>query len=349
MASNSPQDPDCLIIDIITGNQKIQLINLYNEKDLRNTEVYTLNRGVIPTPLYQNSIILGDFNTHHPWWDPLARKSAWADDLVEWITDNNLLLLNTPGTGTFYRPNMARPTVIDLTLSTSSLLDRVQDWQTIPDLGSDHFGILFNIVATTSSVINSENTLPGRYNTKKANWDQFKSVLQQNIRDSTALCLTPGHQYLPPQMDDIALAFTEAIISAANASIPRTSNSIRSKPWWNPEIKTLRKRMSSLGRKLLKTPDPELKQQYTTAKNTYFNTIKAAKTGHWNAFLEKEDPKSIFKAMAYTKDLLKQPIPSIQNIATDTLEDSFTGKCEAFRTTLFPDPPRAPDIDLLNY
>jgi ribonuclease HI len=107
--------------------------------------------------------------------------------------------------------------------------------------------------------------------------------------------------------------------------------------------------MSSLGRKLLKTPDPELKQQYTTAKNTYFNTIKAAKTGHWNAFLEKEDPKSIFKAMAYTKDLLKQPIPSIQNIATDTLEDSFTGKCEAFRTTLFPDPPGAPDIDLLNY
>jgi hypothetical protein len=81
-------------------------------------------------------------------------------------------------------------------------------------------------------------------------------------------------------MDDIALAFTEAIISAANASIPRTSKSIRSKPWWNPEIKALRKRMSSLGRKLLKSPAPELKQQYTTAKNTYFNTIKAAKTGY---------------------------------------------------------------------
>jgi hypothetical protein len=64
---------------------------------------------------------------------------------------------------------MARPTVIDLTLSTSSLLDRVQDWQTIPDLGSDYFGILFNIVATTSSAINSKNTLLGRYNTKKAN------------------------------------------------------------------------------------------------------------------------------------------------------------------------------------
>ncbi len=53
--------------------------------------------------------------------------------------------------------------------------------------------------------------------------------------------------------------------------------------------------------------------------------------------------------MAYIKDLLKQPIPSIKNTATDTLEDLFIGKYKAFRTTLFPDPLRAPDIDLLNY
>ncbi len=107
--------------------------------------------------------------------------------------------------------------------------------------------------------------------------------------------------------------------------------------------------MSSLGRKLLKSPALELKQQYTTAKNTYFNIIKAAKTGYQNTFLEKEDPKSIFKVIAYIKDLLKQPIPSIKNTATDTLEDLFIGKYEAFRTILFPDPLRAPDIDLLNY
>jgi len=107
--------------------------------------------------------------------------------------------------------------------------------------------------------------------------------------------------------------------------------------------------MSSLGRKLAISSSPELKQEYTTARNTYFNTIKVAKTGHWNAFLEKEDPKSIFKAMAYTKDLLIQPIPSIRNASTNTLEDSFTGKCQAFKSTLFPDPPKAPEIDLSNY
>jgi hypothetical protein len=53
--------------------------------------------------------------------------------------------------------------------------------------------------------------------------------------------------------------------------------------------------------------------------------------------------------MAYTKDLLLQPIPSIRNTRLDTLEDSFISKCEALQTTLFPDPPRTPNVDLLDY
>ncbi len=53
--------------------------------------------------------------------------------------------------------------------------------------------------------------------------------------------------------------------------------------------------------------------------------------------------------MAYTKDLLIQPIPSIWNTNTNAYEDSFSGKCAVFRDTLFPDPPRAPDIDLCEY
>jgi hypothetical protein len=41
---------------------------------------------------------------------------------------------------------------------------------------------------------------------------------------------------------------------------------------------------------------------YIKARNTYFLAIKRAKNEHWNQFLEKEDPKSVFKAMSYTKD-----------------------------------------------
>jgi hypothetical protein len=51
------------------------------------------------------------------------------------------------------------------------------------------------------------------------------------------------------------------------------------------------------------------KRDYLLARNAYFQAIKTAKQDHWNDFLEKEDPKSIFKAMSYTKDATKQRIP----------------------------------------
>ena len=78
---------------------------------------------------------------------------------------------------------MEIPTVIDLTLNTSSLVDKIQDWQTLPDLGSDYYGILFNIVNT--STISTSNTINSRFNTKRANWDLFESTLITKINKSS--------------------------------------------------------------------------------------------------------------------------------------------------------------------
>ena len=63
--------------------------------------------------------------------------------------------------------------------------------------------------------------------------------------------------------------------------------------------------------------------EYREAKTRYFNTIKRAKIEHWNAFLEKEDPQSIFKAMSYTKDIIAQPIPGITDTVTNTIKSDF--------------------------
>jgi hypothetical protein len=83
--------------------------------------------------------------------------------------------------------------------------------------------------------------------------------------------------------------------------------------------------------------DLDSKQLYLQAKNAYFSAIKQAKRDYWNQFLEKEDPKSIYKALKYTKDCRVERIPTIQG------EDSFQGKCKAFHIVLFPPPPSAPE------
>jgi len=249
-----------------------------------------MDRGLLLNPLYQHSIVLGDFNTHHPWWDPLHDKSPAADDLVEWVTTSNLLLLNEPGTGTFYRPYMEIPTVIDLTLTTTNLVDKVQDWQTLPDIGSDHYGILFNIINTSTTSIN--NIINSRFDTKRADWDLFKKTLSLKIAKSTIstqiddltnlsnlsslreLQLSELHQ----KMDIIAGILTDAIIDASNASIPRTTITIKSKPWWTENLRNLRKTIMALNRKV--KINPYYHRQYQEAKNQYYNAIKRAKIDH---------------------------------------------------------------------
>ena len=83
------------------------------------------------------------------------------------INKHSLNLLNTPGEGTFYRPYMAIPLVLDLTFATQGVVNYIIDWQIMPDLGSDHYGVLFTILSNNSSTLSS--SIPLRFNTKKAN------------------------------------------------------------------------------------------------------------------------------------------------------------------------------------
>ena len=87
------------------------------------------------------------------------------------------------------------------------------------------------------------------------------------------------------------------------------------------------------------------KRQYLDARNKYFQEIKTAKKKHWNDFLEREDPTSIFKALSYTKEYQSGKIPAIQDEDT-SLAQTFEQKTKALRNKLFPAPPDSP---LLNW
>ena len=66
IATESPQNPDYLILDINTRDSRVQVINIYNQKHLNKSGIYTINRELLPSPLARNTVVLGDFNTHHP-------------------------------------------------------------------------------------------------------------------------------------------------------------------------------------------------------------------------------------------------------------------------------------------
>ena len=68
LAQNSLSNPDYLIIDLSLGILKIQLINFYNAiySEDSNSILTILREDILPTTLYNSSLLLGDFNTHHP-------------------------------------------------------------------------------------------------------------------------------------------------------------------------------------------------------------------------------------------------------------------------------------------
>jgi len=126
LAPNSPKHPDCVIIDLET-EFAIQIVNVYNAKHPNDPNSIPIVDSGLDHLLTYSTILLGDFNTHHPWWDPLALKSANADILKDLIENNSLNLLNTPGEGTFYRPHMSHASVLDLTLASNSLSNKIID------------------------------------------------------------------------------------------------------------------------------------------------------------------------------------------------------------------------------
>jgi hypothetical protein len=95
--------------------------------------------------LASEAIVLGDLNSYYSLWNPnILRPTPESSRLARWIETNNLSLLNTIEETTFFRLNYT-PSVLDLILATTSLTTRVQDWQLVSELGSDHLGILFSI------------------------------------------------------------------------------------------------------------------------------------------------------------------------------------------------------------
>lgn len=363
LAPNSPRDPDFQELEMVVDNSKITLINIYNQIDQLTKTQKTTDRCLFKIHPQKNTIIMGDFNIHHPLWESLASISSEGEELMDWMDEHQMELLNIPGEGTFYRPHMSHATVIDLTFASGAMSERIQDWQVIDDIGSDHLGILFTVVLSRPNIC-LDPLNENRFNTRKADWTKFATSLQNmtennNLLSHATLDIHSSDSRLiealevdqPRQtlLDDAAEELTNCIKKASQLSIPVYSPIPNPKPWWTSELKDMRKIFTRAARNLKKqSSNFELKEEFLSARNAYFTAIKKAKQAHWNEFLENESPKAIYQAMSYTKTRLSENLPAISQ-ADGTRALTFQEKCNAFRKTLFPRPPNTEKLSWKDY
>ncbi|GFT26350.1 probable RNA-directed DNA polymerase from transposon X-element [Trichonephila clavipes] len=160
----------------------------------------------LPAPF----ILLGDFNGHSPLWGHDVTNSR-GRQIEQLISDHCLCLLNNDEKTYFHAPTRTFHS-LDLAICSPTLLPML-NFEVANDLhNSDHFPLLV-------SHVNGAGTRfrPPTYHFHRADWDKF-----------TRLAIITGTMVQNRAVDEAVFNVTEAIRNAADAAIPKTSNSLES-------------------------------------------------------------------------------------------------------------------------
>ena len=159
-------------IEAEIGNTKLIISNIYIPPASSCSNGYQSSIEHLLTT--KDSLILGDFNAHHPSWysgltDTRGRKMA---DTING-SDHGILNWDSP---TRVPPN-AEPSSPDLSLSSASLITSCS-WQTLSTLSSDHLPILLRLQMKTTPKPGLRQTY---VSLKKANWDIYRLEVEDAL------------------------------------------------------------------------------------------------------------------------------------------------------------------------
>ena len=151
-----------------------------NNNNLTALEIQNFN---ILVNNFNQYLLLGDFNAHHPFWGS-AFSCVNGRTLVENLDIEKFFLLNSGDPTHFYsHDNNLKYSCIDLTFISMSLAMST-NWGVIDDpWGSDHFPIEIDINVCPKQ-IEKKNF---RFNLKKVHWSNFLIYLLTSLQLFTNL------------------------------------------------------------------------------------------------------------------------------------------------------------------
>jgi hypothetical protein len=206
-------DPDFQILEITQKpHTPIFIVNLYNGKDTNN--IYTIDRiKQIPVPQQQMAIYTGDWNLHHANWSLDGTTRGQAMQHKNWLDNNNLTLINTPGVPT-WQSKSRQQSIIDLTFTNTPASNNliIKNWQVNHKLSftSDHFPITW-IIDQGQQPTNAPSNNP-RFNLKETEIKRWTEAFSDAV-DKRQITFT--------NLTNINLTVTS---QRGSNSIPRSPN-----------------------------------------------------------------------------------------------------------------------------
>ena len=264
--------------------RNMHLLNAY-VPPIRNAEDDQRRQAFDPNfwPKKRRTIICADVNAHSALWENQTEEDQIGRNIEEWMAENSFLIAND-GRPTRIGTNGQRTTP-DVTIYHPSMANKVQ-WDVKEELSSDHLPIVISVMEEEDKEAKARPRPPS-WNWKKAKWDAYKEAIVQQLS---------GWKCTPNQIKKKTKEFTEALIVAAGAAIPRGRRK-KFVPWWSQEAEEWAKRRNE-ARKEGRMED------CADANKRLRKTVRKQKEEKWQTFATGLDAKmeegkvwSVMKAM----------------------------------------------------
>ena len=264
-----------------------RILNIYNLWTNRNSQM-TVSPLIAFPDLSHPTLVVGDFNIHHPLPDSLrshcAEELATSSPYFSRMAELGFGLLNQPGVYTrFSLGGAGRPSVLDLSFASPLLLPFCHAWETsFPSTGSDHVSVQIILSHPFRS------PPPRSPNGSLTDWPSREPLLDDFI--------VPPPPALPTRFSLEAWfdQHLSRLTTLLTSHTPTKRPSFCSKPWWSLLLSLLRKEFHSAIRKARFSHVPADRANAKLSKRGYFKAIKAPKAAHWSSLPSSPTPLSIW-------------------------------------------------------
>ncbi|ANB14594.1 polyprotein of L1-like non-LTR retrotransposon Zorro 3 [Sugiyamaella lignohabitans] len=307
---------------------QLYITNIYNRisEDIHPVEYYKTLLPQIPELI----IIAGDFNLHHPMWQSTEHVTREANSWADWVNDNGLLLATVPNVPTHIFGN-----TIDLTFTTPNITITPEKSE---DVGSDHYLQKWRI-DTNPLAIELLQTYGGRYNYKRADWENFEKVLNSRAAMVTIPKELRGYsngKSTHKVADRYASKLIGLLCNCLDETVPKLKIVPRSKRWWTPELRQAKRDVGRARRRARSKPTEENIRLRQQANEEYASKILEAKNTTWNSFLASRRGGEIYDAHKMIKPREQESVMPALRLETGELAQTFEEQEDELYRGLFP-------------
>ena len=201
-------------------------------------------------------------------WDPIQPQDQCGDEILDWILDNDLRILDNG-----FANRTSRITGNDSTPDSSlceSNWSAKTSWRLAEPIGSsDHLSILIEI----NHKIHYKPVVPraARWRRNGVDWPCFTNEVESkmsNLPDEPNLSLRVSR-------------FNDILISAATTHVGKSKSSKKSKPWMTPHVRAKIRTRNSLRQTIHQN-----RQEWIDACREATEAINEAKTESWKDLLQ---------------------------------------------------------------